>query len=125
MGGRAGGGASGGMGSRSRGGGKTYTKGDYTPQQLNEIYGKAVSLFRTGFTTFQNYMNGDPSTSKGDVLAVVGRLQNAYKWSEANGKGQSFKYAANNIVSKGWGLWEHQKGTAFFDAVVSGQKLFK
>ena len=125
MGGRAGGGASGGMGSRSRGGGKTYTKGDYTPQQLNEIYGKAVSLYRTGFTTFQNYMNGDPSTSKSDVMAVVGRLQNAYKWSVANGMGKSFEYAANNIGSKGIGLWEHQKGSSFYDAVISGAKLFK
>lgn len=59
-------------------------------------------MFGDAVTAWSNYKNGDPSTSYKDAIAKIDRAKNAYKWTQANGKGQDFAYAAQNKVDNGF-----------------------
>ena len=119
MGGRAGGGASGGMGSRSRGGGAL------SKERILQIYHGALNVFDQATTAWSNFNNGDPDTAIQDAMAKIDRAKNAYKWTQENGKAQDFSFAAQNKVNAKFkgspdsGIQAQQ----VYDMVVGGKSL--
>ena len=118
MGGRAGGGASGGMGSRARG-------GALSKERIQQIYHGALNVFDQATTAWSNFNNGDPDTAIQDAMAKIDRAKNAYKWTQENGKAQDFSYAAQNKVNAKFkgspdsGIQAQQ----VYDMVVGGKSL--
>ena len=118
MGGRAGGGASAGMGSRSGG-------GSLSKERIQQIYHGALNVFDQATTAWSNFNNGDPDTAIQDAMAKIDRAKNAYKWTQDNGKGQDFSFAAQNKVNAKFkgspdsGIQAQQ----VYDMVVGGKSL--
>jgi len=120
MGGRAGGGASGGMGKGSRSGGNALSK-----ERIQQIYKGALNVFEDATTAWSNFNNGDPDTAIQDAMAKIDRAKNAYKWTQDNGKAQDFSFAAQNKVNAKFkgspdsGIQAQQ----VYDMVVGGKSL--
>lgn len=118
MGARSGGGASAGMGSRSGG-------GSLSKERIQQIYHGALNVFDQATTAWSNFNNGDPDTAIQDAMAKIDRAKNAYKWTQDNGKGQDFSFAAQNKVNAKFkgspdsGIQAQQ----VYDMVVGGKSL--
>ena len=118
MGSRSGGGASAGMGSRSGG-------GSLSKERIQQIYHGALNVFDQATTAWSNFNNGDPDTAIQDAMAKIDRAKNAYKWTQDNGKGQDFSFAAQNKVNAKFkgspdsGIQAQQ----VYDMVVGGKSL--
>lgn len=85
-----------------------------------EIYSKAVWMFKSACTANSNFHNEDPNTNAADVVAIAKRARKAYEWSQQNGFGKSFEYAANNYCNSGF-CDESIQRREVYDAVIKGE----
>jgi dsRNA-specific ribonuclease len=117
--------AKGSGGTRGAAGGGRSSGGALSSERIQQIYKGALNVFEDAVTTWQNFNNEDPNTSIKDAMDKIGRAKNAYKWTQDNGKGQDFGYAAQNKVNANF------KGSAdsgiqaqqVYDMVVKGKTL--